>query len=30
LDIIHSKKERRLQEIQAMDLSEFVYYRDHL
>jgi site-specific recombinase XerD len=30
LDFIHSKKGRRLEEIQALDLSEFVSYRDHL
>lgn len=30
LDFIHSKKIRRLEEIQALDLSEFISYRDHL
>jgi site-specific recombinase XerD len=30
LDFLHSKKRRTLAEIQALDLSEFVSYRDHL
>jgi integrase len=30
LNFIHSGKERRLEEIQALDLSEFVSFRDHL
>lgn len=30
LDFLHSKKGRTLAEIQALDLSEFVSYRDHL
>jgi site-specific recombinase XerD len=30
LDFLHSRKARALDEIQAMDLSEFVSWRDHL
>jgi site-specific recombinase XerD len=30
LDFLHSKKGRRLEDIRALDLSEFVSYRDHL
>ena len=30
LDFLHSRKGRTLEEIQSLDLSEFVSYRDHL